>query len=245
MNENDLFIKRMNELSYRAYTKGYNTYSDFLNVDEISTLKGIKPKSNYMLYGGYELADRCVACFGENFELDKFPIVCITITPVQQKFADKLNHRDFLGAIMNLGISRSTVGDIIIENNVGYLFCLSNMADYIVNSLSRIKHTTVKCVITDRLPDFIHKEPEPTEITVPSQRADAVISSVFKLSRSRTGQLFNQEKVFVNSKAVCKESLSLKDNDVVSVRGYGKFVFSEILRETKKGRLVAEIKVYK
>lgn len=245
MNENDLFIKRMYELAERAYFKGYNTYSDFLNIDEISTLKSIKPKSNYMLYGGYELADRCIACFGDNFELDDFPIICIAITPVQQKFADKLSHRDFLGAIMNLGISRSTIGDIIIENNVGYLFCLSNMAEYIVDSLNRIKHTTVKCIITDSLPDFINKEPESMEITVSSRRADAVIASVFRLSRSQTEQLFNQEKVFVNSKATCKEALSLKDNDTVSVRGYGKFVFSGILRETRKGRSVAEIKIYK
>jgi RNA-binding protein YlmH len=65
------------------------------------------------------------------------------------------------------------------------------------------------------------------------------------MSRNQATQLFNQEKVFINSKVAYKESLMLKENDIVSVRGYGKFIFSQPLRATKKGRTVAEVKIYK
>ena len=116
----------MNELSLRAYEKGYNTYSDFLNLNEISELKKSDAFSNCELYGGYDNADRCVAGFGYEHDKSNYPIKCIKIAPVRQKFADELNHRDFLGSLMNLGINRSTLGDIVISDNTAYLFCLSN-----------------------------------------------------------------------------------------------------------------------
>lgn len=85
----------MNELSLRAYEKGYNTYSDFLNLNEISELKKSDAFSNCELYGGYDNADRCVAGFGYEHDKSNYPIKCIKIAPVRQKFADELNHRDF------------------------------------------------------------------------------------------------------------------------------------------------------
>ena len=111
----------MNELSLRAYEKGYNTYSDFLNLNEISELKKSDAFSNCELYGGYDNADRCVAGFGYEHDKSNYPIKCIKIAPVRQKFADELNHRDFLGSLMNLGINRSTLGDIVISDNTAYL----------------------------------------------------------------------------------------------------------------------------
>ncbi len=245
MNENELLKKRINELCNRAYSKYYNTFTDFLNIDEISILNGLRLSGEYKLFGGYDLADRCVAGFGDGVEEKDFPICCIEIKPARQKFADKLTHRDFLGALMNLGINRSTLGDIVINENTGYLFCLDTIAEYIVDNLDKIKHTTVRCSIIEQVPDFMHKEPEATELIVSSLRIDAVVSSVYKLSRSQASKLFIQEKVFVNSKTVTKESHALKNGDIVSVRGYGKFIFSQPLRETKKGKAVVEILIYR
>lgn len=245
MNDDKMLQKRMNELSLRAYEKGYNTYSDFLNLSEISELKKSDAFSNCELYGGYDNADRCVAGFGYEHGKSDYPIKCIKIAPVRQKFADELNHRDFLGSLMNLGINRSTLGDIVISNNTAYLFCLSNIAQYICENCDRIKHTTVKCEILDSTPEVANKKPEGEELIISSQRVDVVICAVFKLSRNQATQLVNQERVFINSKAAYKESLILKSGDIVSVRGFGKFVFGEKIKETKKGRAVFEIGIYK
>lgn len=244
MNENELTKKRLTELSHRAFERGYTTFSDFLNLEEISLLKSLHTESEYNLYGGYDNADRCVASFGECEEY-QYPISCIKIEPANQKFADELSHRDFLGALMNLGINRSTLGDIIVTNNTGYLFCLNSIKEYILQNLDRIKHTTVRCTESVLPAEIAEKKPEPVELTVSSQRVDITVAAVFTLSRNTVTQLVNQEKVFINSKIAYKESLTLKSGDIVSVRGKGKFIFDGEIRQTKKNKSVIGIRLYK
>lgn len=244
MNNLDVLMKRLSELSYRAYDRGYATFSEFLNIDEISEMQKQSLSSKPILFGGYSNAERCVVGFGE-IESSYFPIVCVKIEPTQQKFADKLTHRDFLGSLMNLGINRNVLGDIKIKDNIGYLFCLESISEYIVDNVNRIKHTTVKCEVIKELPDFINELPEEQEINVSSLRADAVVASIYKLSRNQATQLFNQEKVFINSKVAYKESLMLKDGDIVSVRGFGKFIFEGAIRKTKKDRNIVSVRIYK
>lgn len=246
INEDDALRKRLNELSNRASDRYYTTYTEFLSPDEASVALSQRYKTEHLLYGGYSYAERVVIGFGDNVCDSEFPIICIKIEPAQQKFADKLSHRDFLGSLMNLGINRNTLGDIVIKENVGYLFCLDTIADYIVDSLTRIKHTTVKCSIISEIPEFFNKLPDEEEMTVSSLRVDVIISAIFKLSRNQATQLVNQEKVFINSKVAYKESLMLKDNDSVTVRGYGKFILSNSkIRETKKGKNVIGVRIYK
>lgn len=243
MNENELTKKRLTELSHRAFERGYTTFSDFLNLEEISLLKSLHTESKYNLYGGYDNADRCVASFGECEEY-QYPIACIKIEPANQKFADELSHRDFLGALMNLGINRSTLGDIIVTNNTGYLFCLNSIKEYILQNLDRIKHTTVRCTESILPAEIAEKKPEAIELTVSSQRVDITVAAVFKLSRNAVTQLVNQENVFINSKIAYKESLTLKSGDIVSVRGKGKFIFDGEIRHTKKNKSVIGIRLY-
>ena len=244
MENETLLKKRLAELSHRAFERGYTTYSTFLNLQEISILKSLKLDSKYSLFGGYENADRCVASFSNN-EVYSYPIVCIKIEPLQQKFSDKLTHRDFLGALMNLGIEREMLGDIKILNNEGYLFCLDKISQYIVDNLSSIKHTSVKCKIIDDIPELFNQLPDEEEYIVSSLRIDTIISAVFKMSRNSASQLINQEKIFINSKTVYKDSVQLKEGDVVSVRGYGKFIYSQTVNETRKHKMVVAIRLYR
>ena len=244
MNDNELLKKRLGELSHRAFERGFCTYSEFLNMDEISTALGIKYPCPSLLFGGYDGAERCVIGFGESIKSSDFPICCIKIEPLQQKFADSLSHRDFLGSLMNLGINRNTLGDIMIKDNCGYLFCLESMSEYISENLTRIKHTSVKCSVVSSDFELPINEPEEKEIVVSSLRADAVISAVYKLSRNETAELFNKELVFINSKAITKTSVILKENDIVSVRHKGRFIFDGQLRTTKKDRIVVCVKIF-
>ena len=234
--------KRFNELYNRAYEKSYNVFSDFLNMEEQSILS-----NSYIpctAYGGHPMAERVIAGFGENIENSDFPLSYLLIEPVKQKFSDTLTHRDFLGALMNLGIKREMLGDIIVADNCGYLICLTQIASYIADNLTRIKHTSIKITQIDNLPDNIIREPEPTELVVSSLRLDVLISAVYKLSRSEASKLFAAGKVFVNSKIMENTSYQTKENDIISVRGFGRFVFIAQLRKTKKDRFVAEIKKY-
>ncbi|MBE6720181.1 MAG: hypothetical protein E7571_05965 [Ruminococcaceae bacterium] len=244
MDDTQLLKSRLSDLSRRAFERNYTTFSDFLTMEEVGILSTMKSESPFIIYGGYEGAERCVAAFGDKVNYSDFPIDCVEISPLLQKFADSLTHRDFLGSLMNLGINRSTLGDIIVADNVGYLFCLRSMSEYICDSLTRIKHTTVSCRVIDELPDCAVKEPEVKEIITGSLRTDAVIAAVYHLSRNDAKTLFLQDRVFVNHKPVSSTSHILNDGDTVSVRGHGKFVFNGTLRSTKKDRLVIEIGLY-
>lgn len=234
--------KRFNELYNKAYEKSFNTFTEFLNLEEQSILA-----NTYLpcvKFGGYKNAERVVAGFGENITVSDFPISLLEISPVMQKFADRLSHRDFLGALMNLGIKRELLGDIIVKDNIGYLFCLEHIKDYIISSVDRIKHTTVTVKEIKGLPNNAVSVPVRYEIIVSSLRADAVISAVYNLSRNDSAKLFAQEKVFVNSRQVNSPSYQLKSGDIVSVRGFGRFIFDSVLRSTKKDRLVIGIGKY-
>ncbi|WP_177917601.1 YlmH/Sll1252 family protein [uncultured Eubacterium sp.] len=243
MNDIDLTKKRLCELSHRAYERGYTVYSDFLNEEEAGLLFSQEYDTEFNLFGGYDSAERVVAAFGD--EAYSYPIVCIKISPVNAKFADKLSHRDFLGSLMNLGIERDTLGDIVTKDNCAYLFCLEKIAEYIIKELDRVKHTNVKCSICDTIPDFLCELPDEEKITVSSVRVDTVSSAVFNISRNTMSQLVNQQRVFINSKLIYKDSVLLKDNDKVSIRGYGKYIFCKVYNETRKHKQLIGIRQYK
>ena len=239
--------KRFQELADRSNAKGYATYSDFLGLAEISDFFAVRFSVSTNLWGGYENAERCVACFGDReYFADKsdYPIKCILIKPVNQKFADTLSHRDFLGSLMGLGIRREVLGDIIISENKGYLFCLETIADYIVENLTQVKHTTVKCELTDNIPTDVLPQPEKHEIIVSSERLDVIVSTICKMSRSQVLPIFHTEKVFVNGVVKTSPSTTLNVGDKVSVRGFGRFIYKGVLRRTKKERLVISVDVF-
>ena len=240
----DVFERHILDLSQRAFDRNYCTFSEFLNADEISALLSMKLPTKFRLYGGYGDAERCVACFFTDESVD-FPIKRIVISPLNSKFSDKLTHRDYLGALMNLGINRNTLGDIVLNGDTAYLFCLSSISEYVIDNLMRIKHTSVKCEVAESEESIIVNPPESEEITVPSLRADAVCATVYKLSRKGVSELFSSGKIFINSRLCEKESVQLKSGDKVTVRGKGRFIFSGEIRQTKRGRLVIAVSVYK
>ena len=238
--------KRFEELAQRANERGYSVFSDFLGLSEISEISAMRFSVPVTLWGGYDNAERCVACFGHReYFADKsdYPIKCILIKPVNQKFADTLSHRDFLGSLMGLGIRREVLGDIIISENKGYLFCLETIADYIIENLTQVRHTTVECELTDNIPTDILPQPENLEIIVSSERLDVIVSAIYKMSRSQVLPIFHTEKVFVNGIVKTSPSATLNVGDKVSVRGFGRFIYNGVLRHTKKDRLVISVGV--
>ena len=239
--------KRFEELAQRSNERGYAVYSDFLGLSEISELCAVRFSVPVTLWGGYENAERCVACFGDReYFTDNadYPIKCILIKPVNQKFADNLTHRDFLGSLMGLGIRREVLGDIIISGNCGYLFCLDTISDYIIENLTQVRHTTVKCEIADNVPTGVLPQAENREIIVSSERLDVIVSAIYKMSRSQVLPLFHTEKVFVNGAVKLSPSTTVNSGDKISVRGHGRFIYNGVLRTTKKDRLVISVEVF-
>ena len=244
--EEALLIKRFKELENRSYNRGVYEYSDFLNIYEQDLLfRNIN--TSFSLFGGYENAERQIAVFGneEDFGYSpSYPIVCILVSPLMQKFADDLTHRDFLGSVLGLGIKRETIGDIIIKNNTGYIFCLNTIADFITENLKKVRHTSVKCEKVTETPEEVNPESTEKFIIVASERLDVIIAEIYNLSRSESNNLFLAKKVFVNGKLTENNSHKIKTGDIVSVRGFGRFNWLGISGETKKGRLKATVEVF-
>lgn len=236
--------KRFLELADRAESWNSAQFSEFLNMEEQSALAALRLKSPCTLWGGYENAERRIAAFG-GAENSDFPIAIIKAEPLNKKFADKLSHRDFLGSLMGLGIRREVLGDIVLADNTGYVFCLETIADYLARNLGKVRHTSVKCTLVNELPEEAQTKPEERNINVASERLDVLAAAVYNLSRNQVKELFTGRKVFVNS-ALCENySFIPKEGDAVSVRGYGRFVYRGVRGTTKKGRLYAEILQYK
>ena len=242
---------RFRDLADKASRQNVFTFTGFLGLSEQDAFWQLEPElrfAGYTLSGGCEDADRKMIRFGSEEELGyeiPFPIVCIHIQPLLPKFADSLSHRDFLGALMNLGIERATLGDIKAGEKEAYLFCQESIAEYICRNLEQIKHTHVKCSITENYEEMPGEEPERMTVQVSSPRVDAVTAKVYHESRGDCLELFRTGRVFVNGRLCENNARLLKAGEIVNARGYGKYVYLGNPRETRKGKLCVEVAVYK
>ena len=233
--------KHFRDLARTAYQRGIVVFSDFLNLNELNIFQSLRGEFSYLeteTFGGYELAERQIAVFRPEapvFYAD-YPVKCLKITPLNAKFAEDLNHRDYLGAVLNLGIDRACLGDILMEEDAAYLFCLERMADFIRDNLTRIRYTSVYVEQVEA--ENFHYEPKYKEVsgTVASVRLDKLLALAFNASRSSLTGLIEGGKVFVNGKLVTSNGYEPKEGDLISVRGMGRFRFRGTGGQSKKGR---------
>lgn len=254
-----LFRKILLETAKSAYHKEICVYTDFLNINEISIFHSMEkelPLLAYSMYGGYEGAERVRICFhGERIkehgtivlqtkEKNEYPIECLRIYPTSEKFARELDHRDYLGAILNVGIERSKLGDILVRGKEAYCYCDALLSEYVKTSLGKVRHNIVRVEVIK--PEEVQATTSFKEVTgsVASFRLDSLIALAFRTSRSSITGLIAGEKVFVNARLITSNSFILKPDDIVSVRGFGKFKVKEQGGISKKGRIYATLSIY-
>lgn len=240
----ELTKKRLSELAKRAERRGIAVESEFLTPAEQLELTRMRCEP-YVFDGGYDGAERRCAVFlpWDGCEWDS-RVVCLEIAPSNEKFAEALTHRDYLGALMALGIRRETMGDIVIQGKRAYLFCLDSIAPYITDQLEDVRRTSVK--VRAAAPSDLEppEPPKETILTVQSARLDALVAAVYRLSRGEAQKLFERELVLVNSLPPKSPGQPAKDGDVISVRGHGRFRYEGEAGETRKGRIRVLVRVY-
>jgi len=241
------FEKRVTELCENSRKNGTFYFTDFLSEAESSEVMRLFSEKEVTLFGGAEETERKMARFGDPEELGyeiPFPIVLLRIRPLQAKFADALTHRDFLGALMNLGIERDVIGDIVVREHTAYLFVAERMSEMIMQELTRVKHTQVMAERLFEPPEDVKPRFVRESLIVSSLRLDLIASKIYRLSRQVAKDLFTDGKVFLNGRLCTNPASPIKEGDVLSVRGCGKFVFRSIDHETKKGNLAVSIDRY-
>ncbi|WP_029067404.1 YlmH/Sll1252 family protein [Lachnobacterium bovis] len=253
--DKDLFTKKIIEQSKISYNKDIIIFGKFLNLNEQSILHSTKEQlmSDFLLFGGYNFAERQMVAFipDDLYDLSIFPIMLLNITITNTKYSQKITHRDVLGALMSLGIKRDVIGDIIVHENDRntyiYIFCDNNIGQYIIDNLNEIKRTKVQVQQVIDNPSNIDDLKPVFKIVnelIPSNRIDVIVSKAFHLSRDLSKKLILSQKVFINGRIVNKTSEECKDDIIVSVRGYGRFIFKQSNQVSKKGKLKVIFKFY-
>ena len=251
MNQEEMIFKRhLADLSLRADGGGYYVYSDFLSPAEQALLAECQKErmvGAYSLYGGYDLAERRMAVFGSESELGyppEYPASWLMIAPVAKKFAEDLTHRDYLGALMGLGITRDLLGDILVVEGNGYLVASESIQEYLCEELTQVRHTKVTCRKVEAPPALAVALPDEVAFVVAGERLDAFVAGVYKLSRSESAALIEKGLVAIDGKVIEKISVTPREGAMISVRGYGRFLYVGIAGDTRKGKLRITARVY-
>lgn len=251
--------KKLNDADHASYSRNILKTVGYLSLDEQSIYHSLEQgflSDSHFLAGGGEDNDRCMAFFvpehKDREEAVEETIRAIVCEPLNQRFADELTHRDFLGALMNLGIERECIGDIRIlkgEHTGALIYARADMAGYIADNLTKVKHTSVvnRCMSLSELKASGiagTQEYEELSVNIASERVDAVIAAVYRAARQKAADAVNAERVYINGQTVSSAGKTLKAGDRVSVRGAGKFIYDGISGTSKKGRLFANIRKY-
>ena len=215
----------------------------FFSIEQANLCESIlQNRIYYDKSGGYEDAERVKFLLKPyEDEVTVFDIVCLKATYVS-KFST-LTHRDVLGAILHLGLEREKIGDIIVDNENIYIFIDKDIENYIICNLTKIKRSNVHFKIYT---GFVKRNIQiqyQTKI-VSSLRLDVIVASIGNISRKQAQILIKDGCVKVNHIPL-EETSYLCDNDsAISIRGYGRFHFKGIVKQTKKERFVIEVGAY-
>ena len=247
MEQNEFFIKRIRELMHLSYQRDIVLFSDFLSLyeqDLVHAAVRSEPGMQAAFFGGYSQAERvCCAFYHSDLaEPEKWPVACLQAEAVDRRFSEGFSHRDVLGSVLHLGIDRSVIGDILLQDGKAVLFCLEKMAPFLCANLIRIRHTQVRCSRLENPTDIPEPVLEPITGTVASVRLDSLVSLAFRQSRSKVLPLIEGGMVFVNGRLVSKASFEPSEGDIISVRGTGRFRFESCDGASKKGRIRVTIK---
>ncbi len=216
-----------------------HTESAFLNEEEQAEAVSCFPESARIRYdGGYPGARKKKVIFLRDEEDDFSDIVCIS-SEADQRFRS-IGHRDILGSVMSLQIDRHSIGDFWIENDRIYLYTSQAMGEFLCAHLLRIGSLSVSFSIIPEHPvqTFYTRT---FQAVISSERIDAVVAALAKVSRSEAQRMIRQDKVQVNHRPLVKPD-ELCDNDcTISIRGCGRFTYKGVLRRTRKDRIVVEL----
>ena len=243
MDNDSLLKRRMADICELADKYSTARFSDFLDEREQAVVQECIFGATW--FGGYQDAGRKIAGFFPEWQepdFGEFPISCVRI---KKKGPRELSHRDYLGTLMSLGLDRKKIGDISVLEDGAYVFTVSDMAEHISGSINKIANCSVECCVIGlsdvKVPqqEFVYRD-----IVAAGMRLDAVVASCTGLSRKNASDLISSGKCSVNHKEAAKVDYLLKEGDLLSLRGFGRFVIERTGTNTRSGRLHITVKKF-
>ena len=254
-NDDDrLLVSRLLDKIEFVNSKNRVEYTEFLDMRQRQLLEKILKDiklNNYIAFGGYKTAERTlIIIYPEKLEnvfgKEKFDYNSIfgsirIILPNELK--GMYSHRDYLGAIIKIGMKREKVGDIIVSKEGTDIIAVKETEKYIIEGLKELTRFSKAEFKSIKIEELNVEEPKVQilNIIIPSMRIDSIVSEVIKTSRAKAAGIIKEERVFVNHELVTKTSKELKENDMITVRGKGRFKVGKVVNQTRKGNLIVEI----
>ena len=240
MTEDELFYAVLDDKIRECENNNYLSNTNFLDIYQQSKAIQYLQKFHikHVLYGGFEESERRIVIFLPDYADDDFLSECgdMPIVPlrIDKDNFSTLSHRDYLGAIMGLGIKREMLGDILIDAKGCTTAAVKSVAKYLCDNLISVGRGTVKT----------EEKFETKRCFVSSMRADSVVSSCFSFSRSEAVRRITAGEVYINGIQITKIDYKIPFDSKVVVRGKGKVLITEDCGITKKGRQTFTIKKY-
>ena len=229
--------------------------TNFLDMYQISIVEVFLKKinySNYILWGGYETAERKVLILYPNklnekmVEKNYSKIMSIIRIKLPEEEHEKYTHRNYLGGIVKLGIEREKIGDILVDKDGADIIVLNESTKFLLQELPMLTRFENSSIIQKNIEELNKIEPkkEEIQIIVPSLRLDNFVSDLARTSRTKALDIIKGERVFVNGKLEIKVSKQVKENDVITVRGKGRFIVKKFKGSTRSGRTIVTIEKF-
>ena len=206
---------------------GKNT--QFLDGRELKIVTGKLKKNEYNVYYPYKDSEKVMLYTGKVPKVKLFKIYTV----------ENIRHQDILGSLFALNIDSSYFGDIVLYNDYYYVFVSEDLALYIKDNLKMVGNKKVSLEEVDlSVLDNYERNYEEKEIIVSSLRIDNIISGIINTSRKVALDKIKNKEVVVNYDVMNKNSYILKENDIFSIRRYGKYKFVGIVKSTKKNNFI-------
>lgn len=254
--EEKLLIAKLTDKIKECKRKNKIVNTEFLNMNQKSIvqkeLNRLKEK-NYIFFGGYEDAhSEVLVIYPQKFDLTIVEenlknIIKVINIKLPKELIGKYEHKNYLSAVMIQGLGRERIGDIVVHSDEAYIIVLKENAEYLKNSLrelTRFKKSQIDIIDFENI-KIKPQEFEEFNIKVASNRIDAIVAEIVNTSRNKAEEYIDSKRVSINYQEELKYTRSVKEKDVIVIRGKGKFIIENIGEKNLKGRLPINIKKYK
>ncbi len=244
------YIEKLIEWVELVEVRGITKLTDFLDPRQAEILESIAKRTagiNVFFHGGYPDAERIRALIVPDYIEPTLEDFLITLIDIENRNPfSTLTHRDYLGALLHLGIVRDKFGDLLVHDTGAQLILESEMVDYLLTHFHQVGRSSI--LLTEQSIDHIRlseNEMEERIITVTSNRLDSVLAEIIRLSRAKIQLLIKSGKVKLNWKIEDSTAAEINVGDTLSVRGYGRYKILQEKGTSKKGKIIFTIEFYK
>ncbi len=250
--EERMLLARVLDKLEQARSRSIPAHTGFLSPAQQAAVRDLLDACGHpehLFFGGYEGAERAVCAFLPDWqsESDWLAQEELPVAAVEAVFpkSSGLTHRDFLGGLMGIGITREKVGDLLVGDGTCHILVLRETLPIVLSQFDSAGRYRLKCAETA----LSQVQAAPVEVrhirdTVATLRLDAVVSSGFSLARSKAASLIQTGKVSVNHRECLKADKLVEEGDVLTCRGLGKCVLTAVLGQSRKGRTMIELERY-